>query len=184
MDAELQGAIARLKPGWFAYDPEPIMRQGQKYRVLVRVSPEAKQPSTPYPGTPPVVESIRTSGVMTAELEHEPESFHVQRIGSARQPIVPPFTDWQWDVTPLKSGRRNLNVVVTAVIRLSDGTQEESQVVVKTATISVSVNPLYVAGEFWASHWEFVLGSPLFVALVFWVAKRRGKKGGRRRIGF
>ena len=185
MDDELRQAWADLKEGRIAYDPKPSMSQGKAEEVTARIALEMKTPITKGLKGKPWVERLRTSGSMSAYLDGAPEEFEILARSSTRQAIVGPYTEWVWEVTPLRPGEYNLNLRVVARIRLSNQESEEKDVIVKRARIVVVVEPPWAIKRFIVVNWQWLLGSPLVLGVLAWlIAKRKSWPRKRKPIGF
>ncbi len=188
---ELKRAWLSLDEGKVAYEPNREMTQGVPEEVRIRVSDDASVPlDLGIFREPAVVEQLKTSGSMSADLTAGKDDFEITRLSSSRQALVGPFTDWIWRVTPLKAGEHQLFLKVTAQIRLSNGDEEVRDVLAKDTVITVAANPSWAARGFFARNWQWLVGGPVTLAVVGGlIAYMRGVFSRRRRkdkppIGF
>jgi hypothetical protein len=181
IDAELRRIVQRLPEGRIVYRPKQRMRQGIPENISVRIAPESEvDPRTLTAGLARVeelvIEPIRFTGAVTADLTGSPEEFEVEELSSARQALAPPYTEWQWLVTPLRSGSTSLHLSVSAVIRLSNGDKETYDVLLKKTEIIVQVNRPWVVKRWFGAHWKWLAGTPLFLGLTGWIGAWVRKK--------
>jgi hypothetical protein len=184
MDKELQQAWKELKDGKIAYEPSRTMTEGEPEKVLVRIAQGDTIDAKSKFVDSVWVECLKVSGFMSASLSADHDDFEIVPLSSESQALVGASTDWVWRVTPLRSGNLALNVKVTARIRLSDGSSEHHDLLVKDAHISVRANPRWRAIRFWKRNWQVILGSPIVLGLLAWLGTRLLKKRAERRIGF
>jgi len=151
------------------------MRVNDWKRVVVRVSDPSAPPDfeTGLPGSG----SVRTRHVdvgsdLIAELTGS--DFSIIRVGSEdgkRTLATGTFAEWQWYVQPLRSGRRELSLVL--YVRLTDG---GPPVDVKTFVeeVEVQVNPIYIASQWVKSYWAVTgLTVPVIGTAVWTVVAHR-----------
>jgi hypothetical protein len=152
------------------------MRQGVETTVTARVSRTKTGITAGLPADEAgsvKVEEVKVGEVMTASLDHDPGDFLVVPLSTATQVVTGPFTQWQWRVTPLRSGERHLNLRLSARLQLPDGSREFKDIPVEEAVIIVHVNPVYLAQQFVASNWQWLIGGPVgLLALLGWLRKR------------
>lgn len=104
-----------------------------------------------------IVEDLRVSYVMCADLISLGEDvFGIRRIGERCQIVIPPYTDWRWVVTALKSGEHNLNLTVINEIHVA-GESEVRNEVSRDAIIRVRVSLWYVLKFFFANNWQWLV---------------------------
>ncbi len=158
----------------------PTMKVGVKKVVEVRIA------DRPGPGFNQgvqgegsvVVETISVSSFMTVKLTGE--DFDVDPIHSvSEQTLEHGHARWVWDVTPRKSGPRELHLEVTARVKTSDGDQGFKVILVERKHIVVSVNHRYTVEQFFGSHWKEIIpissALPLMGGTLTWMWRRRKK---------
>jgi len=185
MDDEIQKAWQELKDGRIAYEPSRLMTEGNPEVVRVRIARGDTIDTKSGFSNEAWVERLKISGFMTASLNADANDFEIVALSSESQALVGDFTDWVWRVTPLRVGDLALRVRVTARIRLSDGSTEVHDLLVKDARINVKSNPQWRLTRFWDRNRQWILGSPMVVGLATWAGARILKKRRtKRRIGF
>ena len=177
----VQCALQDLTPGRLAFEPKKEMDQGRPETVFVRISQEAAADlSKGFKEGPPAIQAIRVGPLMRAVLDYSPEEFRVRRIGDEKKVLTPPFTEWSWEVTPLKGGEKLLRVLAYAELMLPNGNREPYEAYTGSAVIHVHTRPLYVVGKFSRDNWQWLLGSPILLGLLGWVGTRMLKEKSRR----
>lgn len=185
MDEELRRAWKEMDEGRIAYDPKRELRQGDSEEVRARISREPDIDLREGFESEVWIERLRVSGSMAAYLSGNPNDFEIVALSSPKQALVGSFTDWNWEVTPLSAGNKTLNLRVVATIRLSNGETETKDILVKDTQIHVEVNRAWAAKRFIQDHWQWLLGSPLLVGLITWIASRvRVSRKRKRSAGF
>ena len=69
------------------------------------------------------------------------------------------FTEWSWDVRPLKSGRQELHLTVTVRILISGHDEQKIDWLVMDKQISVEVNPSYTFKSFIECYWQWIVAT-------------------------
>jgi hypothetical protein len=182
MDEELQRAWRELRDGQIAYEPIRMMTEGQPEEVRARIAQgDTINVQTGFRDRV-TVEQMKVSGSMAAELLGNPGDFAIESLSSKSQALVGPFTDWVWRVTPLHSGQLALKLKITAHIRLSNGSSEDHDLLVKDTNITVHANRGWRLARFWRQNWQWILGSPIVLGIGGWIVARiRSKKSTQSR---
>ena len=120
------------------------------------------------PGTK-VSESLQVSNLMEARLSGE--GFKIVAVTKERQAISSGVTEWIWDVTPLKEGRRQLTLTIDALITIN------GEVVPKTLRtfrkpIEVEITKTQKVNGILNEHGKW-LWSTLLVPIFGWAFKKR-----------
>jgi hypothetical protein len=119
----LDRQLSFLRAGHLVYRPPSPMRLNDWRRVVVRVSGPLVPPDfeKDLPGSGAVRNrNVRVGSDLIADLTGT--DFNIVRVGSddgRRTLATGTFTEWQWDVQPLRSGPRSLSL--TLHVRLQDG---------------------------------------------------------------
>ncbi|MGB8218080.1 MAG: PGF-pre-PGF domain-containing protein, partial [Candidatus Methanoperedens sp.] len=94
------------------------------------------------------IDEIKVSTLMKVHLT-EDNNFEIKPLSEEEQPVVSEgFTQWEWDVTPLKSGKQVLKFSVSVVI---GGVPKTYPVFEKV--IYVEVNPIFTFNNFIGNNW-------------------------------
>jgi len=191
----------QLKHGKVAFPENMSMQQGQESRVVVRVSDNSTITLAGIPGTV-TVQDVEVSPIMVACLDSTPGEFRI-RGGSGdvasskpkdsdwhscrQKTVTGAKTDWEWFVTPLVSGERNLRATVEARLVLRGRDFEGPTLDPIEQVIHVDSDLGYViSGTLKKVDWKWLLGVLGFTGLLGgfapWLLRRlrgeRGKSGG------
>ena len=166
-----------LPEGRMVFNPPAEMRQGVEERIELRVqrlspgvSEQAAQ-ATLEAGLQgsgaPQTESLKVATVMKARLTGE--GFNISPLSEEAQFVSnDTFTQWAWDVTAVKAGRRKLNLQITIQVNVDTLGKVAREWPVKTKTVVVRVNPLYSIGNFVGAYWQW-LATTLLIPISAWL---------------
>lgn len=169
--------------GWIAYSVPKEMQVSKSYSIKVRISKKTNQNkatlvigdgySINNPNLPSIVsiEDIKVSGEMTPELISEPDAFKINLLSTPTQNIDnESYTEWEWNVTPLKSG----NTTLKLIIKIKEINKD---IIVFNRNISVKSNVPVVVKGFFEKYWQWIMSTfiiPIF--LFFWNRKKKAKR--------
>jgi hypothetical protein len=143
------------------------------YKITVRISKKS--------GTIDITEnldgkitksSIKTSSKMEVMLvdPNGDSSFKIKQINNDQQVIDSlGYTEWIFSVTPLKSGNRSLNLVISIIS--SDGKKQK----VYNDVVHIKSSISKEATTFWNKYWQWLFTTFLIPIFVF-IWKRKNKK--------
>ncbi len=118
-------------------------------------------------------EVIRIESRMEVDIiDRNGDNFIINKINSKRQIVEDGYyTEWIFNVTPLKYGELPLDIVVTIV--RGDDIKED----VYTDLIIVKSNPVKQVEKWWNNHW-IVLSELVIIPIIIWLfnlwRKRKG----------
>jgi hypothetical protein len=119
-------------------------------------------------------ENIRMSSFMKVRLiALEPRDFKIEPLHSREvQPVgsITP-TSWSWRVTPLRAGRKELLLIATAMIEITDDLTIESALPDQTIEIEVQINPTYTMLHAIRSYWWLLDVVILLIGLISFYRK-------------
>ena len=172
--------------GWIAYSVPEEMKVAKTYSVKVRISKKSgsqtkadlilgsadaiNNPSLPSVAT---IEDVKVSGEMSAELRADAGAFDIKALSTPVQNIDnESYTEWEWVVTPKKSGDSPLKLI----IRVKDLNKD---IVVFNKNIKIKKNVTVAVGGFFEKYWQWLITTiiiPIFI--YFWnrKKKKRNKK--------
>lgn len=160
-------------PGMLLYDIPDSMVLEKLYKIKIRIQTHTN--SIDSKGTNnPVTNTIQTSRKMEVDLKDpDPEgAFKITKANADQQIVETEFyTEWIFDVYPIKSGKRTLNLVVSVIT--DDGVKQivyEDMVIIKNR-ISVKIE------SFWEKYWQWIFSTfliPIFI--YFWKRKQKNKE--------
>lgn len=122
------------------------------------------------------IENIRVARTMTAELISEDETFKVTPQNTDKQVIEDgEYTEWGWMVTPLKSGKTYLKLIIKIKID-TDGEITYKDIVVFDKNIEVKAN-MKLEVESWISkYWQWLMTTIIIPLIVFLYKNRKNKE--------
>jgi len=172
--------------GWIAYSVPEEMKVAKTYSIKVRISKKSgsqtkahlilgssdaiNNPSLPSVAT---IEDVKVSGEMSAELRADVGAFDIKALSTPIQNIDnESYTEWEWVVTPKKSGDSPLKLI----IRVKDLNKD---IVVFNKNIKIKKNVTVAVGGFFEKYWQWLMTTiiiPIFI--YFWnrKKKKRNKK--------
>lgn len=171
----LDSQLSLLRKGRLVYRSPSPMRVDEWRRVVVRVADPAMPPDIEQglQGQGPIVDrNVDVGSDLVADLEGP--DFRIVRVGNddgRRTLVTGKFAEWQWDVQPLRSGRRTISLIL--YVRLEDG---GPPLEVKTfdEQIEVQVNPIYTVSQWVKTYWPATgLTVPVIVAAGWALTRRR-----------
>lgn len=114
--------------------------------------------------------SITVSRVVKASIV-APE-FTVVPVTEEEQAIIGgKSTEWLWTLTPKRSGTHDINLTVTAILKV-DGRESKHQLKTFEKQIQIKVKPGQVILDWFKSYWQW-LTTTLVLPLILWLWRRR-----------
>jgi len=172
--------------GWIAYSVPEEMKVAKTYSIKVRISKNSTSQTKAHlilgssdainnPSLPSVatIEDVKVSGEMSAELRADAGAFDIKALSTKIQNIDnESYTEWEWVVTPKKSGDSPLKLI----IRVKDLNKD---IVVFNKNIKIKKNVTVAVGGFFQKYWQWFMTTiiiPIFI--YFWnrKKKKRNKK--------
>jgi len=167
--------------GWIAYSVAENMKVAKSYSVKIRIS-KLKQNkavlilgdndaiNNPEYESIATIDDIKVSGEMSAELRGDSETFNIVSLSTGTQNIDDEsYTEWEWIVTPKKSGDTPLKLVIKL-----KGLNKD--IIVFNKTIKVKSNVPVVFESFFEKYWQWIMTTiiiPIFI--YFWNRKKKRK---------
>jgi hypothetical protein len=153
----LKEELRRLPFGKIIFNPPDVMKVGVKNRIETRITRDADiNLLTSLKGHGiPKIEELRISELMKVRLSGS--DFNIIHHNEEEQVIEEAgFTEWAWDATPRRSGKKALHLHVTLRIRLPYGVEKKDHPVLDR-DIVVKVNPAYTVKIFIVSYWKWIV---------------------------
>ena len=170
--------INALGAGKILFNPPAEMKVDKRVRVVARIAPDMATDLThdlQGPGSP-IIETIKVSPFMKVSLQGD--NFHIDSYSDEEQPLVETsdrkFAQWQWDVTPSKSGTQLLVLSAKAVIKIPNNPDVYYDYPVLERQIHVKINPGYSIASFMKQYWQW-LATTIIIPLIIWLYNRRRK---------
>ena len=143
------------------------MKVGVKERVEVRLTQNITENLTEglIGSGVPQIEEIDVGTFMKVRLTGD--NFDIKPLSSEEQVVRPVrFTEWSWDVTPLKSGIQELHLTVTVRVLIPGQDEQKIDWDVMDKRISVKVNPSYTIKRFIESYWQWIAGTIITIVIA------------------
>jgi len=164
----LREELDKLPLGKILFNPPTVMKVGKVERVEVRIAQNLEEDLTyALKGRGvPHIESVPVGSFMSVRLSGD--DFEILPLNAEQQIITEnTFTQWAWDVRPLKSGQRSLHLSVTVRVIIPDVGEEAKDHPVIDRVINVKINPIYSAGKLLQSQWKW-LATTTIIPLILW----------------
>lgn len=160
-----------LSVGRIVYSIPDTMRLQQVSTIKIRIA--KNQSSTIYNSIGKVTgeSEVRTSSTMEVNLiDPEGNAFSIVKSNSNEQIIEDSgYTEWIYNVTPLKTGKHSLDLVVSII---KDKNKKE---IVYSDLVYIRSNPKEVIKGFWEKNWQWGF-STILIPLLIWFYNKRKKK--------
>ena len=181
--------IKKLSSGLILFNPPQEMKVGVKERVEARITKTITEDlSKGLKGRGlPQIEEIKVNTLMGVRLNGDKVNFDIKALSHEEQIVTGDgFTQWDWDVTPLKSGIQRLLLSVTIRIKIPNYYGEERKdYPVFERPIKVKVNPIYSLKNFIKSYWQWIVSTIIGSGIIGWIIKRilkKRRKGKRKKV--
>lgn len=161
--------------GKVVYQVPDTMKVRHSYTIKVRIGFDKKEIHIEENlGTKIKESSIKISEKMTVELvdgsPDDQKSFTIVKENSDKQLIDSnDYTEWIFDVTPLRAGNKKLNLVIS-IIKGTDVKQK-----VYSDIITVKSDYVKEGLTFWEKYWQWSF-STLIIPFIIFLYKRRTEK--------
>jgi len=167
--------------GWIAYSVPEEMKASNNYSVKVRISKKRSQSKAElvlgnddainnpeYPSVA-MIEDIKVSGEMSAELRGDVDAFKIVSLSTQSQNIDDEsYTEWEWIVTPNKGGESSLKLVV--IIK-----DINKDIVVFNKLIKVKSNVPVVVDGFFEKYWQWLMTTIIIPIFLYYRNKKKKK---------
>jgi hypothetical protein len=178
---QMQRVMDALPEGEIAFHHPQVMQLRRQEGVQIRISQDLKQDIARGLSSLGVTDrdQLRISASMKVRLSGDP-NFDVRPLSDEEQLVAKDgYTEWSFIVTPLKSGKWPLHLVVTAVVRSPGGTEKYKDYPVKDEVIEVRVSTFGAVGFFVEDNWQW-LWTAILIPLAVWGWKIRAKARKRK----
>jgi len=163
--------------GQVVYKVPDTMQVMKNYEVIVRISKSQTNVEIHNNLNGKVFQkNIKTSNKMQVELiDPTGNSFKVTPVNIVKQLVDSTYTEWRFNVTPLKSGTNKLNLVISIF------KDDDIKQIVYSDDIYVRSNPKAEIKSFWYDNWKWVF-EKMLIPLASWLfGIWLGRKTKRRR---
>lgn len=165
--------------GKIAYTIKDTMKVGTNYRIVLRITKEMTTAelvdNISDKPVKVIVENIRIGNIMNAVLIDPEGNFSILNLSSEEQNIEEhDYTEWSWNVKPLKSGECPLKLIIKVKIFTENG-EFLKDIPVFDKTVNVNSNAKFTIGTFFQNNWSYLL-STIIIPFIIWLWNRRKKK--------
>ena len=162
--------------GKIAFNAPDRMRVGDDTRIQVRIGKtETCDLVRGFEGPGAIkVKDVQVGTLLRVVLFGN--EFNIKPLSTQDQPVLDRgYTQWEWSVTPQKSGIHTLYIRVTLRIKIPNQDTEYLDRPVLSEPITVDVNPLFTARKFVEANWQWAAGSltPAAIGAAVWQYVRR-----------
>jgi hypothetical protein len=170
----LDDILGQLRQGNIAFTVPAEMFFGEDSEVNLVIDTTTTQKELERLAGPGAISStLLVSKVIVTKLIAP--SFEVTPVTPERQALIDGQpTKWQWKLRPTENGKHKVNLSVTAVLKV-DGQSVERFIVTFERDIFVHVTIKNRLETFWASNWQWLLGT-LVLPLAAWLWHRRRRR--------
>jgi len=149
--------------GSILYNPSSEMQIGEMERVEARIAKNDYQNfdiNLKGKGMPHI-DRLKVSSNMIIHIDGD-DAFNIQELfAKTDMVIVGDYTQWEWNVTPLKSGIQTLSLSVDAVIEMPFLPDKTKHISTLERKIRVKVNPKYQATCFIKHYWQWIIATSI-----------------------
>ncbi|MFZ4526135.1 MAG: hypothetical protein ACOYOE_11480 [Chlorobium sp.] len=171
----LRKEMELLEIGKVTFNPPDTMKCGATERIETRIAKNIKTDLiTTLKGRGiPKIEALKISELMKVRLSGD--DFTIAPLNEEEQIIAETgYTEWAWDVTPLKSGKKVIHLHITLRIRLPFGEEKKDHPVLDREVI-VKVSPFHSSKLFIVTYWRWVI-TALILPFIGWTLNTCIKK--------
>ena len=186
---EISDVLVNAARGHILFDPPAAMKQGKEVRMTALITKNPLDTLDELKKQLPadrklMFEEISVLPYMTVKLDSEDDgAFKIKALQPQDQFVSTDRpSQWDFNVTPLKSGEQDLELVVGMRIKHPGEADEGRFYPLYVRKIDVQVDYLFTVSSFWQSYWQLILTAiliPLFVTGYKWLMgqKKRGPFG-------
>lgn len=163
--------------GYISYNVPDSMVIGNTYIISLRSSKKYSIKLVEYQTnivSTTTLEKIVTSKYMSAKLYDYDNMFWIKALNTEKQLVDSDITEWKWAIKPLKSGNKNLKLVIILSI-IDDKGEHSKDIPVFDKSIYVEKSFIYSINNFISEYWQWLL-STLVIPLFLYLWKNSKKK--------
>ncbi|MCK4644188.1 hypothetical protein KAU32_11215 [bacterium] len=140
----IEEKLNNLEKGKILFNPSKEMKVGKREKIEVRITKKLTEDfinGLKGLGSPQI-EEIKITPSMKVCLSGD--NFRIKSSSSEEQIVkVKEYTEWFWNVIPLKSGKQFLSLTVSCIIEYPIGNKTLRDYPVMEKEVMVKVNPIY-----------------------------------------
>lgn len=172
--ASISKTTTTTNKGHVVYNIPTIMDVRNTYQVSLRISKTTVNIYEDLEGVVkttiiPITETMEVKLVDPSPLDDKTFSIVPDNDGKQLIEDGDEVTKWTWNVTPLKSGKANLKIVVSII---KNGNRKET---VYQDNIRIRTNPVKTIPIFINKYWQWIM-STLIIPFGIWLYNRRKKQ--------
>lgn len=172
--------LVSMSDGRVVYSIPERMKIRSTYQVLLRIS-QSKATLSIYDNLEGTVRTSEIPVTQTMQVclvdpsPFEVKSFDIVADNNAVQIIDggDTYTQWTWNVTPVRLGNYNLKIVVS-IIR--DGNRKD---VVYQDVVQIEKDISAQTSFFWNKYWQWIIATFILPFIIFLYKKRKEKNDGK-----
>ena len=180
---QVEGQLESLKTGLIVFNPPTSMQTGKNETVEVRVSKSLLKDLTKGLQGSGATQNqpIQVGSEMGVTLKGTGGYFTIALLNSDEKQVITDneFTQWLFDVLPLKAGSATLNLTAYVVLDTADGPEQHDYPVFTRQIEVVTVPKSVVAAVLgWiGGNWDKLLAALVSTGLLGWFVTRLKKTG-------
>lgn len=177
--------------GTIAYSVPKEMQVGKSYQIKLRITKEKGKEinkmlivggdreipiSDVQIDSKVTIENIRVENTMTAELISQNDIFTITPLNTNKQIIEKEsYTEWGWIVSPQKSGKTFLKLIIKIKIE-NNGELNYKDIVVFDKNIEVKSNFSHGVKSWISQYWQWLLSTIIIPIIIFFYKRREKNK--------
>jgi hypothetical protein len=186
LEAIIEKEVQKLRESTILFNPPREMQEQKTEKIEARISFQdigsALAEGLEGHG-PPETAILKVSPIMRVTLTGDPTAFRIDGSGAEQIVAGKPFAQWDWYVTPLKSGDQNLTLTATATIDVPGKGEKPAYIKTLEKPITIHVDRWRASKEFFANNWQWLWTVVLVPGVgLLWGLRRRRKR--KVRAGF
>jgi hypothetical protein len=178
--------ITNESVGIMAYSTPEQMVVGKSYTIKLRISKEKNKiqlvsgdRNIPIndinTNSKVVIESIRVEPIMSANLISEDGKFIIKSASTETQNIEEKgYTEWEWRITPLKSGQNFLKLVVKVRI-INENGDFYKDITVFDKNVEVKSNVVFSVKTWLSNYWQWLI-TTIIIPFIIWFYKKKSEE--------
>lgn len=169
LESLIENEVKKLQEGRILYNIPEKMKVGRAERVVVRIekaATDAFEKNLEGSGNYEI-DDIKVAPLMKVRLFGDGK-MQILEVSDPEQIVIGDYySQWVWEVTPLKSGHTSISLVVSFKINIPDQVDRYQDYVLFDKQINVEINPLFSIRSFIENYWQWLVVTILVPAVTF-----------------